>query len=626
MRRLKNNEETGGFILEGLESLTRLGAWHKLPLATRENIAKHKDGKVERFLFRRKPLSTLVGIATNWLTLGALEEFRKKAKYDYYFHLSCILRLTDGTILRYEKRDRAMLEPFDLDKEYREEVSGKTDYKIEYYEVVVSGPGIPLTELIKEHIEIMGNETYYGYDAFNNNCQNFLKNMLVVASNLADRPIPAKVKDEALKFIFQDISALIKDLPDYQKRIANILTNLGATVNNWYEYFSGSSSAIGGAKSKYNFFTAQQMYNKQQGTPGKVHPKGSEGYNGIRKIMAEGVSDGAPKEPVDVSTPPEDVDKKKSLPSTEKKPKEVGMTFFEASKIIKEKYKKKDPSFKAGVIRAGTPLYEEIMTFMKTGEMTEDVKAIKEMDEVKDLKVPELKKKGETQYIHGEKKKEIEVIMVPKKKSLPTLKSYKEIWNSGDFKFLLDYYLYGSIYEQVYAYHQIKILNTNIEDRKLKAKQLPIDELGKAYYKELGISTDKWDYRYSLTYDRPSLDEVSSKSTPFDIHKDDEEEIMNNLAFIYDSRDVLFTNNEPIHDVIKCGLIDGDMMYFNLPPSERVANLINDLAIKNEMKTLETKRPEPTFVGTRNMLDSRGRYRPLHLDLNTNTMFRRDVQ
>ena len=68
----------------------------------------------------------------------------------------------------------------------------------------------------------MGDKKYFLYDAFNNNCQVYIKNVLE-SINL--------YSTEAKSFLFQDVEEMARNLPTYVKKIANLTTTSAAVVD-----------------------------------------------------------------------------------------------------------------------------------------------------------------------------------------------------------------------------------------------------------------------------------------------------------------------------------------------------------------------------------------------------------
>jgi hypothetical protein len=221
-------------ILSAIEWLTKQGVWFQLPSATQKFIEKYGNWKIHTSMVTRKPVNKLTEYVTNLIVEKKLQEFKATAGYDEYYHLGAVLFLMDDKTnqiktLQYEKLDRPTLREVPANQEFQSKI-------------LVAHRPITLAEAVKKHVEHMSPAKYYTYNAFSENCQNFLMGFY-------------KALDESTptleSFILQPLDELLKTLPEYSKSLTNIITNLGATTNNWLEYF-GFKPLIGGSeKSQY---------------------------------------------------------------------------------------------------------------------------------------------------------------------------------------------------------------------------------------------------------------------------------------------------------------------------------------------------------------------------------------
>ena len=81
---------------------------------------------------------------------------------------------------------------------------------------VVQTPIINVGQLLQNTKNIM-NDRYLKYDAFQNNCQDFLLN-IITANNMINRDLET--------FIKQDVEQLAKDLPNWTEKLGLAITNL----------------------------------------------------------------------------------------------------------------------------------------------------------------------------------------------------------------------------------------------------------------------------------------------------------------------------------------------------------------------------------------------------------------
>lgn len=183
------------------------------PPKVRAVMAKYGSGVVEEVLIRRAPIQSLVDKALNLITFGKFAEVKQKMNYDKLFHLSMIvaLRMPDGAQKRLVVEKNEVINISDKFKTGGEE---------EYFRVNVPVP-ITFDTLISKGKELRG-DVFFKYDAFNNNCQDFLLSILSANGLLTP---------ESSEFIKQDVGELLKELPSYISPFANLTTNIAGLAD-----------------------------------------------------------------------------------------------------------------------------------------------------------------------------------------------------------------------------------------------------------------------------------------------------------------------------------------------------------------------------------------------------------
>ncbi len=163
-------------------------------------LEKNGDMVVSDLKIRRATIGSAINSALGLITGGKWEEAKAKYGYDKLFHLSLVV---NGSVV-VEKNAVVNVGPVD-------EVSGA-----EYFAVGGSGT---LRELLENCRKGMGDAAFFTYDAFTNNCQVFIRDVLRYNGLLTRR---------AQEFLFQDVSELVEELPGYTAGMAKAITTLGA--------------------------------------------------------------------------------------------------------------------------------------------------------------------------------------------------------------------------------------------------------------------------------------------------------------------------------------------------------------------------------------------------------------
>ena len=166
----------------------------------------------------REPIASMIDKAFDVISFGSWGSAKTDNAIDKFFHLFCILSLADGTKYRLEKNANISL--------------SKSDGHVNSDDVIViqSNTGLSIADMLEKTRLAVGDDRFFIYDAFKNNCQDFLINIL--QSNGLLTP-------EASNFIKQDVKDVAEKMPGYAKRFANSMTDLGHTVGAGVRYMRG---------------------------------------------------------------------------------------------------------------------------------------------------------------------------------------------------------------------------------------------------------------------------------------------------------------------------------------------------------------------------------------------------
>lgn len=156
-----------------------------------------ENGKKPIILLKlaKTPLNQQLSNVVNIISLGKMQEVANKYGYDKMFHISLIATLPNNNNIIIEKNETVTIEPLQNSKSIND--------KTEYLNVAVMDPILNLNEMINKTIQYMGESSFYSYDAFDNNCEKFVKSILR-ANNLYNNRID--------DFINQDTINIKKDL------------------------------------------------------------------------------------------------------------------------------------------------------------------------------------------------------------------------------------------------------------------------------------------------------------------------------------------------------------------------------------------------------------------------------
>jgi hypothetical protein len=197
----------------------------KLPSSIQPLFEKYKNYKIISAQIRREPILAFVDKFINFISFGKFNEAKKNLGYDKMFHLSLILQLENGPKLLIEKNERINMT-----------LNWKDGNQVQYFPASGSSgtsrsfqiPGNPtLGEFYDRTLKAVGDHQFFTYNAFQQNCQAFISDLL--RSNNA-------LSDDARNFVMQDAQTVIKQLPFYVSKIAQFSTDTAGRIRQFFGF------------------------------------------------------------------------------------------------------------------------------------------------------------------------------------------------------------------------------------------------------------------------------------------------------------------------------------------------------------------------------------------------------
>lgn len=179
----------------------------QFPKSARDFLTKYKDAKISNFVIRKNPIQSGVEKVLNFISQGKYNEIKQDYAYDTMYHLRLDFEI-DGRIYMTEKTANIQFR------------NGMTTEEDEVYKIN-SDKVIPLLTAVENTYKKMGSN-FFSYDAFTNNCQNYIMNFLSANGLLTG---------DAKNFIYQPVDDMVKKLPSYVKKFASGVTKIGSVVD-----------------------------------------------------------------------------------------------------------------------------------------------------------------------------------------------------------------------------------------------------------------------------------------------------------------------------------------------------------------------------------------------------------
>ena len=181
----------------------------------RQLLAQVGYDPVVEINIRRDPIQSILHKVLNVVTLGKWNELRGKYAYDKVFHLGV------EVVVKVDEANEAYRR-FVIEKNEVINISPAKAYtsNTEIYKVPMDA-GTTIHKLMDNTQQRMGDK-FFVYDAFTNNCQDFILNLLQ-ANGLATPRLEAIVK--------QPLEKVIQGLPGYTGKVARAVTDVAAVAN-----------------------------------------------------------------------------------------------------------------------------------------------------------------------------------------------------------------------------------------------------------------------------------------------------------------------------------------------------------------------------------------------------------
>lgn len=181
------------------------------PPDVRENLSVYGNYRIIRIWVCRVPIYSQIETVANLLSLGLFNKRKKELNYDKLFHLFMVIEAKKGDNIIFLKTERN--EVVNLTKIITPKDAGGECEEIYVNKVITVG------RLIENAEKSLPAGRFWQYDAFKNNCQDYVMSLL----NSSGLGI-----DKDYQFIKQDVNDLIIGPFD---KIARKITDLASRVD-----------------------------------------------------------------------------------------------------------------------------------------------------------------------------------------------------------------------------------------------------------------------------------------------------------------------------------------------------------------------------------------------------------
>ena len=181
--------------------------------SARKTIEAYGSWIIDMIVVRRVPVQAALHTAFELVTLGKWNAARAETNKDRLFHLSIVVRLRKGgggvpAYVIVEKNEVVNIGPTKPRVDNAEEIR-------------VQSPNISLEAFLTKALEA-NPERFFPYDAFQNNCQDFV--MMVLGAN-------GLLNNDVTAFVKQPIGDLLAKVPGWTGPVANVITDVAGIAN-----------------------------------------------------------------------------------------------------------------------------------------------------------------------------------------------------------------------------------------------------------------------------------------------------------------------------------------------------------------------------------------------------------
>jgi hypothetical protein len=201
----------------------RMHPAHEYTQASQSVLSAHGGARIRTITLCKTPIRSAINTALNWLSIGKWDALLQRHGLVKAFHLAILVEL-----------EAAAAPTKTVLIERNETVNVSTAYTIqsdtELFEVPLgadasanaSATNITLSALVEDARIAVGDAAFFGYDAFTNNCQVFVRDVLSAQGLYTDA-----VKN----FLFQDFSVIYDEMPSYAVILTKAATTAGVAIS-----------------------------------------------------------------------------------------------------------------------------------------------------------------------------------------------------------------------------------------------------------------------------------------------------------------------------------------------------------------------------------------------------------
>jgi hypothetical protein len=223
---------------------------------TKKNLNFFGDSPITAIQLRRVPINFALDLALQGVSAGKWEQLKEKYGFDKFFHLSMVVTLQQKTTISVDGRPKRVPKQLAIEKLEVVSVNDNIDVGegMETQDVPLAGASFNIKDMFQKTRAKVGDTRFFSYSALGgNNCQDFIK-MLLESEGLYREP-------EA-QFVYQDLTELVRELPQTTTAISQGITNIGALANKYLGIGGGMEGEMEGGTHRENVLKRYKLEDK----------------------------------------------------------------------------------------------------------------------------------------------------------------------------------------------------------------------------------------------------------------------------------------------------------------------------------------------------------------------------
>ena len=188
----------------------------RYPKQIKKLLSRHTNDVITKIIIGRYQLPDIIINSINVLSLNKVNNQMKSQNLNKLYHVFLIIETTSNAKFLLEKNEKINLVENPI-----------ISYKNEYYPIINIPLNLTLEKLLTNTIMLMGKYNFFNYDAFNNDCQDFVISCLL-ANKMGDAGCNAFIKQNTEQLFNDPLKIACETVIDLAVIKNKVVENFGS--------------------------------------------------------------------------------------------------------------------------------------------------------------------------------------------------------------------------------------------------------------------------------------------------------------------------------------------------------------------------------------------------------------